>query len=242
MYEPAKGAGRSSQRERRGEQQWHRSSRDETGATAGNGSDSDALRFYEWAIRGTNMLLDLQMSALRNVWQMQTRGAVAFGAPDCSELLRSADDGMRRVFASGTEQLLDSTRRANAAIAELQRQFGRMVEHGAERVSADVREGIEEMGARTEQGLHEFAEFAQRGNEEAERMLQRGESAVRQQAGRRGNPTAGEEARAGHAAASGSRANGAVAGEGEEESTGAGHARGGRHGEAQRNARPAKRH
>src|SRR5215475_4678314 len=43
------------------------------------------MNIAELAVRGTTMLFDIQMAALRSIWQMQARSAAALGAPDCSD-------------------------------------------------------------------------------------------------------------------------------------------------------------
>src|SRR6266498_2714141 len=87
-----------------------------------------SMNMTELALRGTAVLFDIQMSAVRSLWQMQARNCAAFGAPDYSDLLRFTDTGAKWLISTGVEQILTSARQASDAITEVQRQFGRLVE------------------------------------------------------------------------------------------------------------------
>jgi gas vesicle protein len=135
----------------------------------------------ELYVHGATVLADIQVAAIRNLWNIQARSATAFGAPDYSELLRFTDTGAKRLFTSNAEQLLSSARQASDTITELQRQFGRLVEQGSLQISEDIRQGMEELNQRTQEGLREVKDLAQQGADEAERFLHETQSHQREQ-------------------------------------------------------------
>lgn len=126
------------------------------------------VHFAAIALRGVGQVVDMQMTAARVLLQTQARAAAAFGWPDCSELFDSADDRSRHVFATGAEQVLETARRANDAMAELQRQVGRVVETQAATAAEHLQRGIEELGTQTQQGIAQLCETARQTAEEAQ--------------------------------------------------------------------------
>jgi len=129
---------------------------------ARQGADQ-ALNLAELAIRGTSVLLDIQLAALRNAWQLQARSAAAFGVPDYSDFLRQAESGTQNLMSAGAEQMLASARQASHAIEELRDQFGQIVEQGTLQLSDEIRHGIEEMGQRAAEGIQTVKNLAQQG-------------------------------------------------------------------------------
>jgi hypothetical protein len=129
---------------------------------ARNGADQ-ALNLAELAIRGTSVLLDIQLAALRNAWQLQARSAAAFGVPDYSDFLRQAESGTQNLMSASAEQMLASARQASHAIDELRDQFGQIVEQGTMQLSDEIRHGIEEMGQRAAEGIQTVKNLAQQG-------------------------------------------------------------------------------
>jgi uncharacterized phage infection (PIP) family protein YhgE len=121
------------------------------------------LNLAELAIRGTSVLLDIQLAALRNAWQLQARSAAAFGAPDYSDFLRQAESGTQNLLSASAEQMLASARQASNAIDELRNQFGQIVEQGTLQLSDEIRHGIEEMGQRAVEGIQSVKQLAQQG-------------------------------------------------------------------------------
>jgi len=132
------------------------------GDLARNGADQ-ALNLAELAIRGTSVLLDIQLAALRNAWQLQARSAAAFGVPDYSDFLRQAESGTQNLMSAGAEQMLASARQASHAIDELREQFGQIVEQGTMQLSDEIRHGIEELGQRAAEGIQTVKNLAQHG-------------------------------------------------------------------------------
>jgi gas vesicle protein len=147
-----------------------------------------SVNFAELTLRGTAVMFDIQLSALRGLLQLQARSAAAFGAPDYSDLLRFTDSSAKRLLTTGTEQVLNSVRQASDTITEVQRQFARLVEQGTMQITEEVRQGIEELNQRTQEGLQEVKSLAQQGADEAERAVREG-----------GQQRSVEQARAGHA-------------------------------------------
>ena len=129
---------------------------------ARNGADQ-ALNLAELAIRGTSVLLDIQLAALRNAWQLQARSAAAFGVPDYSDFLRQAESGTQNLMSASAEQMLASARQASHAIDELRDQFGQIVEQGTLQLSDEIRHGIEEIGQRASEGIESVKNLAQQG-------------------------------------------------------------------------------
>ncbi|HVK56965.1 MAG TPA: hypothetical protein VM532_18290 [Burkholderiales bacterium] len=175
-----------------GQQGREQQSREQQGRGQQQRQTEHTLNMAELALRGTGVLFDIQMAAVRSLWHLQTRSAAAFGAPDYSDLLRFTDVGAKRLLSTGAEQVLTSARQASDTITELQRQFGRLVEQGALQLTEEMRQGMEELNERTQQGLQEVKNLAQQGADEAERMTKERESALQQQrqqaGGRPGEP------------------------------------------------------
>ena len=132
------------------------------------------MNIAELAIRGTSVMFDIQMSALRSIWHIQARSAAALGAPDCSDLVHFADTGTKRLISTIAEQLLTSAHQAREAITEMQTQFGRIVEQGTMQLTEEIRDGIEELSQRTQEGLQAVKEIALQGAVESERAMQQG--------------------------------------------------------------------
>jgi hypothetical protein len=147
-------------------------------AGAPDAARPNPVHFATIALRGVGQVVDMQMTAARVLLQTQARAAAAFGWPDCSDLFDSADDRSRHVFATGAEQVLETARRANDAMAELQRQVGRVVETQAVTAAEHVQRGIEELGTQTQQGIAQLCEAARQTAEEAQQAtLALGEAA-----------------------------------------------------------------
>jgi hypothetical protein len=133
------------------------------------------MNMAELAVRGTTLLMDIQMAALRNMWHLQARSAAAFGIPDCSDLLRSTENGAQRLFSTSAEQMLTSARQATDAISEMQTQFGRMVEQETQQLTEELQHGIEEVSQRTQESLQAVKQMAEQS------LQQNGSGARRQQ-------------------------------------------------------------
>jgi gas vesicle protein len=124
------------------------------------------------AMRGVGQLYDMQVAAARIMLQTQASAACAFGFPDFSGLFRVADDRARRVFSSGTEQMLHLAEQANEATSEVQRQLGRMLEFHAVTAAENWQHGLEELGVQAEESLEELKELARQQVEETMRAAQ----------------------------------------------------------------------
>lgn len=131
-----------------------------------------SINMAEIALRGSSTLIDIQLAALRNVAQIQARGAAAFGLPDCSELFNATDKLVKSQLSAATDQLVGSTRQISQACAETQRQFGRIVQQGTTQLAEEIRKGVEEMGQRTRQSMQELTDIAERQASEAERGME----------------------------------------------------------------------
>jgi hypothetical protein len=183
MYEPARH--NQTQQQQPGGAQHYGSSENATGGQQqrssrnGNGQGlqrgaEQTMNMAELAVRGTTLLLDIQMAALRNIWQLQARSAAALGVPDCSDLLRSTENGTHRLFSTSAEQILSSARQATGAISEMQAQFGRMIEQETQQLTEELQHGIEEVSQRTQESLQAVKEIA-------EQSLQQNGSGARSQ-------------------------------------------------------------
>jgi hypothetical protein len=124
------------------------------------------------ALRSIGQVYDMNLSAARVLLQTQARAASAIGLPDWSGLFNVVDERARHVFSTGTEQLLDTTQRANEVAAELQREVGRVVETQATTVAQTLQLGLEELGEQTNESLNQLVETARQQAEEAERVAQ----------------------------------------------------------------------
>src|SRR5438093_306181 len=130
------------------------------------------INMADIALRGTAVLFNIQLDALRGLWEMQARSAAALGAPDYSGLFRSGNGGMKKLIETTTDQLLNSVRQTNETMGEMQRQFSRLIEQRTNELSEDMRHGIEELSERTRQGLQQVASMAQKETEEVRRAGQ----------------------------------------------------------------------
>lgn len=122
------------------------------------------------ALRSIGQVYDMNLSAVRVMLQTQARAASALGLPDWSSLFTSMDDRARHVFSTGTEQLVNTAKRANEAAAELQREVGRVVETQATTVAETLKQGFEELGTQATEGLDQLIQTAREQAEEAERV------------------------------------------------------------------------
>src|SRR5581483_11030805 len=129
-----------------------------------------ALNVAELSLRGANMLLDIQLGTLSSFWQMQARSAAAFGAPDCSDLLRLTRESAQRLMSTSAEQMLVCARRATDTLSEMQAQVGRIVEEGTQHLTDEIRSGVEELGERTQQGLATMSRVTRQNIEKARQM------------------------------------------------------------------------
>ncbi|MEF8701389.1 MAG: hypothetical protein V5B33_19170 [Candidatus Accumulibacter sp. UW20] len=131
-----------------------------------------ALNAASLTLRGFGALYDMQLSAVRLMLQSQARAAAMFGLPDYSDMFSLADERSRRLFASGTEQLLQTTERTREALAEIRRH----IVHAAESQTASLVDqwtrGMAEFGDQTEQGLMQISQAARRQAEEVERAIE----------------------------------------------------------------------
>jgi hypothetical protein len=131
-----------------------------------------ALNATSLTLRSFGALYDMQLATARLMLQSQARAAAMFGLPDYSEMFSLADERTRRVFASGTEQMLRTSERTSEALAEIRRH----IVHAAERQTASLVDnwtrGLEELGDQTEQGLMKISEAARRQAEEVERSVE----------------------------------------------------------------------
>ena len=163
MYETA----RQNQTQRHAQPRWAAKERDAQPGGVHNGDASrgaeQTLNMAELAVRGTTALFDIQLTALRGLWQLQARSAAAFGAPDYSDLLRSTENGTQRLLSTSAEQVLTSARQAADAITEMQSQFGRLIEQSAHQLTDEIQHGIEEISQRAQEGLHVVKEMAEQG-------------------------------------------------------------------------------
>jgi len=141
------------------------------------------IHMAEIAIRSTALLFDFQVQAARDLLEMQARSAAVFGIPDCSSLFNTADERARRLFTEGAEHLLNSTRRANETMAEMNRHLGRLVEQQTVGIAEQVRQGIDQLGRHTEQGLQQARDLVEHGVEELARAAQEARQQASEQPG-----------------------------------------------------------
>jgi hypothetical protein len=116
------------------------------------------MNLAEVALRGVNALWDIQFAAAQNLLQLQASGAAAFGAPDYSGWIRTAQDNARRLLSTGAEQMLMCARRTTQTVSDVQAQIGHMVEQRTEDLAAEWRSGFEQLGARTRESLEAAAD------------------------------------------------------------------------------------
>src|SRR2546423_11355450 len=127
------------------------------------------------ALRGTTVLWNIQFDAIRTLWEMQARNAAAFGIPDYSGVLRSADGSMKGLLATSTDQILSSVHLAGDTINEMQQQFSQLIQQRSQELSEEMRRRIEELSERSRQGLEQVQNMARQGAQEAQRAGARGE-------------------------------------------------------------------
>jgi len=138
---------------------------------------SQPVHLTAFALRSAGHLYDLNVSTARVLLQTQARAAAAFGLPDWSPLFDAADERVRHVFATGAEHVLNTARRTNEAVSELQRQVGRVIETQATQAADSWQRGLEELGSQADQGLNQLLETARKTADDA----QRGAEALGQQ-------------------------------------------------------------
>jgi len=119
------------------------------------------------ALRGLGEAYDMQVAAARLAFQTQARAASAFGWPDYSDLFRLGSGRARRMFASGTEQLLSTAQQANQALCEVQREVGKLIEANAESMAESWQQGLEEFAVQAEESLDQMRELARQQLDEA---------------------------------------------------------------------------
>jgi hypothetical protein len=121
------------------------------------------------AVRSLGQLYDMNLAAARVLMQTQARAASAMGLPDWSGWFESVDEGARRVFSTGAEQLVSATQRATEAATELQREVGRVVDSQSATVAQTLQHGLQELGSQASEGLTQLVETAREQAEEAQR-------------------------------------------------------------------------
>jgi hypothetical protein len=136
------------------------------------GAGFQPVHLTAMALRSAGHLYDLNVSAARVLLQTQARAAAAFGLPDWSPLFDSSDERVRKVFATGAEQVLSTARRANEAVTELQRQVGRVIETQASQAAESWQRGLEQLGSHASEGFDQLCETARRTAEDAQRGAQ----------------------------------------------------------------------
>lgn len=125
------------------------------------------------AVRGVGQLFDMQMTAVRTVLQTQARTAAALGWPDCSDWFNGgSDDRLRRTLSSGTEQLVNTAQRTGEAVAEIQRQVGRVIESQAQTAAQSWQHGLEQLGSQADESLKQLRETARQQAEQLQRATQ----------------------------------------------------------------------
>ena len=149
-----------------------------------------AGNFAEIALRGTALLWDLQLEAVRNMWHAQARSAAMLGVPDYSHLFFVADERARRVFSTGAEQLFTTARHATETLSEVQHELGRLVEEQTIGITEEIRQRIEELGRRTEEGIEEIHRLARQNVGEAKRAMEETVAAASAAAGQTGEAAA----------------------------------------------------
>lgn len=138
----------------------------------GQRSQAGAMSVPMIAMRGVGQFYDMQLAATRMLLQTQASAARAFGLPDFSGLFRIDDERAKRVFSSGTEQLLHLARQANETTSEVQRHMGRMMEYHAVNAAENWQRGLEELGAQAEESLEQLKELTRQQAEEAMQVAQ----------------------------------------------------------------------
>jgi hypothetical protein len=155
-----------------------------------------SINMAEIALRGTQTIVDIQLAAMRNLFQLQARSATMFGLPDCSELFGVTDSLIKSQLSAGTDQILNSTRQIAQTLADTQRQFGQVVQQDTQHIAEEIRRSIEEVGERTRQGMRELTDITRMRASEAESGMQAmnrpgrngGDQPAEQQAAQRKQP------------------------------------------------------
>lgn len=127
----------------------------------------------EMTLRSTQQLFDMQMTTVRTLMETQSRAAAAFGLPDCSDLFRArgSDERVRQALETGTQCLVETAQQTGAALAEIQRQVGKIAESQANTAAEQWQQGLEQLSERTSQSLQQLRETAQSQGEQLERGL-----------------------------------------------------------------------
>jgi hypothetical protein len=123
------------------------------------------------ACRGTALLLDMQMEAMRNLCIAQARTAQVFGAPDYSSLFTVSDEKAKTFFSGATDQMLASSRQAVEIVNQMNQQVGRLFEQQTSQLTEGIRSGIEQLGRQTQQGLDQMRQTVQQASPESERHI-----------------------------------------------------------------------
>jgi hypothetical protein len=134
------------------------------------GGAERSMQLIDLTLRSWGQLYDLQMSAARMMLRTQSRAAMAIGLPDWSGLFESADERARNLFSVGAEQWVSSARRTQDAVAELQREVGRMIDTETATVAQTLRQGFTQLGDQASEGFTELVQKVREGADEAERM------------------------------------------------------------------------
>ncbi len=138
-------------------------------------SAARGAQLTEIAIRGAATLFDLQMQTARDMLAMHARSAGALGLPDFSPFfVPTADEQARRVFSESANEIVNTTRRTIETVAEVNRQFGRLIEQQTVNLSDTMRAGIDQLGRHAEQGLEQARTVVERGVDELARMSRDG--------------------------------------------------------------------
>jgi len=149
------------------------------------------------ALRGMGQFYDINLAATRAVLQAHARTVAALGWPDYSDLFTVADDRIKRVFSTGTEQLLETAQHAQETLGEVQRQVGRLVECQTVNLAENWQRGIEELGTQTEQSLSQLSEATRRQVDELEQATEQLGEAARENI-RQGGEQFRQQAREGY--------------------------------------------
>lgn len=202
------------------------------GQGGGQQASRSSMSIPSIAFRGMGRLYDMQVAATRLMLQTQASAASALGFPDCSGLFRIADDRAKRVFSTGTEELLHLAERTNETTSEIQREVGRLLEVQAVNEAENWQRGLQELRTQAEQSLEEFKELARTQAEEAMRMAeqisQQGQQMMREggEQMREGMAQAGQQAESAGRQAESSARRGQQQAERDEESEGSASAKG----------------
>lgn len=137
----------------------------------------------EVAIRSTALIADLQIEAMRTLWQAQSRGAAMFGAPDVSTMFGIDDERVRRPFSTGAEQLITTVRRATETFTAVTRDVSRLAEQQTTGLGERVRREMESFTQQAQRGFDEIQQSAEHATGEAMRAGAEATADVQQAAG-----------------------------------------------------------